>query len=110
MEVEEEKKSILITKKKEIPIPFIRFRLSNIDTISSNLKYNLNQFDTRNSPWSKNEKEGLNSVPVIRIFGATDRGQRVVAHIHGTFPYLYVEYKGSLDPEIGKLVYRSNWN
>lgn len=102
MEIEEEeKKSTLIITKKEIPSTFIRFRLSNIDTISSNLKFNLNNYDTRNSLWSKNEKEGLNSVPIIRIFGATDKGQRVVAHIHGTFPYLYIQYKGSLNPEIG---------
>ena len=44
----------------------------------------------------------LDSVPVIRLFGATDKGQRVVVHVHGVFPYLYVSYKGKLDPESGK--------
>lgn len=40
-------------------------------------------------------------VPVIRVFGSTESGQKVCAHIHGAFPYLYVEYIGSLDPEEG---------
>ncbi|RFU34499.1 hypothetical protein B7463_g1872, partial [Scytalidium lignicola] len=38
-------------------------------------------------------------VPVIRVFGTTETGQKVCAHIHGAFPYLYIEYDGSLDPE-----------
>ncbi|PKY07828.1 DNA polymerase zeta catalytic subunit [Aspergillus campestris IBT 28561] len=38
-------------------------------------------------------------VPVIRVFGATETGQKVCVHIHGAFPYLYVEYTGDLSPE-----------
>ncbi|EFR02511.1 DNA polymerase zeta catalytic subunit [Nannizzia gypsea CBS 118893] len=37
-------------------------------------------------------------VPVIRVFGATETGQKVCAHIHGALPYLYLEYKGDLNP------------
>jgi DNA polymerase zeta len=40
-------------------------------------------------------------VPVVRVFGSTETGQKVCAHIHGAFPYLYVEYTGSLDPDDG---------
>ena len=34
-------------------------------------------------------------VPVIRIFGSTGVGERACMHIHGVFPYLYVEYPAS---------------
>ncbi|BGP52794.1 DNA polymerase zeta [Rhodotorula sphaerocarpa] len=71
---------------------FIRFRLSAIDFVPSSER---SHFDNRRSPFSRDE---LHTVPVIRIFGATDRGQRVCAHVHGAFPYVYVEYKGKLDP------------
>lgn len=40
-------------------------------------------------------------VPVIRVFGATETGQKVCAHIHGALPYLYTRYDGSLTPDEG---------
>ena len=40
-------------------------------------------------------------VPVIRAFGTTETGQKVCVHVHGAFPYLYVGYDGTLNPEEG---------
>lgn len=48
-------------------------------------------------------------VPVIRVFGSTETGQKVCAHIHGAFPYLYIEYDGSLEPEEGRLYSSQQW-
>ncbi|RGP65480.1 DNA polymerase zeta subunit [Fusarium sporotrichioides] len=58
--------------------------------------------DIRPSQISKGPK-----VPIVRVFGATETGQKVCAHIHGAFPYLYVEYEGGLSPgEVGDYIYR----
>lgn len=46
-------------------------------------------------------KDDRPKVPVIRVFGATETGQKVCVHVHGAIPYLYVGYDGSLDPEEG---------
>ena len=42
-------------------------------------------------------------VPVVRVFGSTETGQKVCAHIHGAFPYLFVEYTGGLGDEDGSV-------
>jgi hypothetical protein len=74
----------------------IRFRLSDLNTYMEGTP---SSFDHRVSPFLP-KGERLVQVPVFRIFGATDQGQRVVAFVRGAFPYFYVEYKGSLDPEV----------
>ncbi|KAG7291544.1 hypothetical protein NEMBOFW57_001563 [Staphylotrichum longicolle] len=52
------------------------------------------------------EDAKLPKVPVIRVFGSTETGQKVCAHIHGAFPYLYVEYRGPLDkPTVSEYIY-----
>ncbi|KAI5480032.1 hypothetical protein MNV49_001997 [Pseudohyphozyma bogoriensis] len=74
---------------------FIRFRLSHLEVVQSKQR---SEFDNRVSPFYP-VGEHLRAVPEIRIYGATPRGQRVVAHVHGALPYVYIEYKGELDPE-----------
>ncbi|KAK4950188.1 DNA polymerase zeta [Elasticomyces elasticus] len=44
---------------------------------------------------SSTQRGHLPHVPIIRVFGATETGQRVCAHIHGAFPYLYIPYTES---------------
>ncbi|KAL9087982.1 MAG: hypothetical protein Q9159_003337 [Coniocarpon cinnabarinum] len=39
------------------------------------------------------------TLPVIRVFGATETGQKVCAHIHGALPYLFIGYDGSLEQD-----------
>ncbi|CZR64127.1 probable catalytic subunit of DNA polymerase zeta UPR-1 [Phialocephala subalpina] len=81
-----------------------RLRLNNIDHYQST--------PTRFDPLLRNnikpsqlQKEP--KVPVIRVFGATETGQKVCAHIHGAFPYLYIEYTGSLTlDDVGAYVHR----
>jgi DNA polymerase zeta len=45
--------------------------------------------------------DAVSKVPVIRVFGATETGQKVCAHIHGAFPYVFIEYRGKLDSNEG---------
>ena len=47
------------------------------------------------------QQKNAPKVPVIRVFGATETGQKVCAHIHGALPYLYLDYEGNTAPEEG---------
>ncbi|ETS63148.1 hypothetical protein PaG_02928 [Moesziomyces aphidis] len=74
--------------------PFFRVRLINIDhvlTLPGPLDRTQCAFNA--------EGQLLRKVPILRIFGATPAGQRVCIHVHNVFPYCYIQYKGSLDPD-----------
>ncbi|KAK6496374.1 DNA polymerase zeta [Arthrobotrys musiformis] len=82
-----------------------RLRLNNVDTYQAtptSLDYPV--ILSKPTPPGQKVKATL---PILRVFGATETGQKVCAHIHGAFPYLYVEYEGSLAQEdVGAYIYR----
>lgn len=72
---------------------------------------NIDHYQTFPTPLDRNVNslssphQRLNSIPIIRIFGTTQAGQHAMVHVHGVYPYVYVEYKGSLIPEDGKFYF-----
>jgi DNA polymerase zeta len=74
-----------------------RFRLNCIDHYQGT-PTDLDPVLRRRGP---SQRHNAPSVPVIRVFGATDTNQKVCVHIHGALPYLYLEYNGSLDKAAG---------
>ncbi|KAF2659320.1 hypothetical protein K491DRAFT_712839 [Lophiostoma macrostomum CBS 122681] len=73
-----------------------RFRLNCIDHYQAT-PTDLDPVLRRNA--GPSQRQNAPTVPVIRVFGATETGQKVCAHIHGALPYLYLKYEGSLEKE-----------
>ncbi|KAF2132340.1 hypothetical protein P153DRAFT_335156 [Dothidotthia symphoricarpi CBS 119687] len=73
-----------------------RFRLNCIDHYQA-APTDLDPILRRSAGLS--DRQDAPQVPVIRVFGATETGQKVCAHIHGALPYLYLEYNGSLEKD-----------
>ncbi|KAI7963511.1 hypothetical protein MJO29_003938 [Puccinia striiformis f. sp. tritici] len=78
--------------------PLIRFRLIQLDTLNISPSESSPQC-LRTSPFLPRGQH-LYKVPVVRMFGATQAGQRVVAHVHGAMPYFYVQYEAGIGPDI----------
>ena len=77
-----------------------RFRLNCIDHYQA-IPTDLDPVLRRGT--AQSQRQHVPRVPVIRVFGATETGQKVCAHIHGALPYLYLEYNGSLEKAAGGL-------
>lgn len=89
---------------------FLRFRLTYIDTVQSS-PLDLPPAPTesdRSTPFIPARRVPFvpvssnivpDRVPELRIFGATEAGQRCCVHVHGAMPYIYVEYEGKVSPE-----------
>ncbi|KAF8526430.1 hypothetical protein JB92DRAFT_1113358 [Gautieria morchelliformis] len=43
----------------------------------------------------------LPKVPVIRIYGILSGGQHACLHVHQVYPYFFVDYYESLNPDRG---------
>ena len=81
-----------------------RVRLNCVDHYQTTpTEYDPHVFHSHEQSRDDNKHYPVPRVPVIRVFGATSTGQKVCAHIHGAFPYLYIDYGGSLDPKEGML-------
>jgi DNA polymerase zeta len=81
--------------------PVLKFRLNCIDhyqAAASSLDPVLQPLASSNTVEARDA-----TVPIVRVFGSTETGQKVCAHIHGAFPYLYIAYDGSLDSSTGRL-------
>lgn len=89
------KSIIMTTTISTFPRPF-RFRLNCIDYYQTSPS-SLDPVLPVPAPSTQIKSYADVTVPIIRIFGATETGQKVCAHIHGVFQYLYVEYNGSVE-------------
>lgn len=67
-----------------------------------NLRVQINQIDHTLIPPGPLDNAALPRVPVLRIYGASSTGQKTCVHVHQVYPYFFVEYKGSMDPESGE--------
>lgn len=45
-------------------------------------------------------------VPTIRVFGCLPSGHRVLCHIHGIFPYIFIPYDGKIEYDSSTLRYQ----
>lgn len=68
-------------------IPKVKVRVTNID------------YAVIPHPDPLLDQCSLPRVPVIRIFGESSEGCNACVHVHQVYPYFYVDYHGSMDPE-----------
>lgn len=45
----------------------------------------------------------FDNVPIIRVYGCLPSGHQVLCHIHGVFPYIFINYDGNIDTDSSSL-------
>ncbi|CAG9858268.1 unnamed protein product [Phyllotreta striolata] len=68
------------------------FRIVNMDYYMSSPTQGFDQ------NYSEFRGTAITQVPVIRLFGSNPVGEKVCLHVHGVFPYFYIPFDGSQDP------------
>lgn len=82
-----------------------RCRINNVDHYQASP---ITEFDPPlPRPTDENDSKNVHKISVIRVFGATETGQKVLMHIHGVLQYTYIEYSGKLTPEDVQLAIRT---
>jgi DNA polymerase zeta len=76
---------------------FIKIQLNNVDSYQFPPgKLDIDSYEDLRGVFR------LPQVPVVRIFGTTDKGVNATVHVHGVFPYFYIEYEGDLNQDKGE--------
>ncbi|KAJ4486146.1 hypothetical protein J3R30DRAFT_3444599 [Lentinula aciculospora] len=70
--------------------------MDSLSPFIAHLRVQINQLDYTLSPPGPLDNSTLPMVPVIRIYGPTENGQKTCVHVHQVYPYFFVEYPGVL--------------
>ncbi|KAJ3734863.1 hypothetical protein DFJ43DRAFT_1130593 [Lentinula guzmanii] len=62
----------------------------------ANLRVRINQIDYTLAPPGPLDNSTLPLVPILRIYGPSEKGTKACVHIHQVYPYFFVEYSGVL--------------
>lgn len=77
-----------------IDASFIKVQLNNVDSYQIFPgKLDIDSYQNLRGEFT------LPQVPIVRVFGTTDKGVNATVHIHGIFPYFYIEYKGDMNQD-----------
>lgn len=69
------------------------------------IRVQINQIDyTLEPPGELDSAASHSRVPVIRIYGASSFGETACVHVHQVYPYFFVEYLDTLDPDHGNVL------
>ncbi|KAJ3178228.1 DNA polymerase zeta [Gaertneriomyces sp. JEL0708] len=86
------------------PDPLISVRLLSLDHyLATPTEYDvpLTQF----APPNAGRLTSVLKVPVIRVFGVTETGQKCCLHVHDCYPYIFVEYNGAPEDDVNAYCY-----